>query len=404
MKIEQETLDMLGSIEHVANLLKNTFVAKDELVELLITCAVAQEHLLIIGPPGTAKSELIKRFAQLCSNTATDSDQLSYFEYLLTRFTEPNELFGPIDIPAFREGQGARRNTQSMLPRAEIVFLDEVFKANSAILNALLSILNERVFYNGSTSETVPLLFAVGATNNVPDDLELNALYDRFLLRFWTDNVEEALFPELFQRGWKLERDRMARGHGLMLDNIITTNEVRTLHRTLERVDLNTIAQEYREVVRRIRSEGIQISDRRVVKLLKLIAASALRHKRMAANPGDFWVLRHIWNDPQQIPHLQTIIDPYVQAYQGDAWSAERSLDDIDGDLRLLNSQRAHLKTDTDYVDFLQQLEGLRRELLCHSASSERAAPAGQTRRKDALSKRVDLEIEELMKLLQQQL
>src|SRR5215472_10671930 len=329
--MEQKTRDILEDCDDVVRLLKTTFVAKDELIELLMTCAVAQEHLLIVGPPGTAKSELIKRFALLCSSdqSAVNGYNVNYFEYLLTRFTEPNEIFGPVDIAAFREGRGTQRNTHGMLPRAEVAFLDEVFKANSAILNALLAILNERVFYNGNKRELVPLVCAVGATNTVPDDIELSALYDRFLLRFWTDNVEEALFPELFHRGWKLEQERIASGYGLRLTNIITTNELRQLNRALERVDVSPIAQKYREVVRRIRAEGIQLSDRRLVKLLKLIAASALRHKRDVADPGDFWVLRHIWNNAEQIPHLQTILDPYIQEYQGDIWSTERSLHDI---------------------------------------------------------------------------
>ena len=101
----------------------------------------------------------------------------------------------------------------------------------------------------------------------------------------------------------------IASGYGLRLSNIITTNELRQLNRALERVDVSPIAQKYREVVRRIRAEGIQLSDRRLVKLLKLIAASALRHKREVANPGDFWVLCHIWNKAEQIPHLQMILD-----------------------------------------------------------------------------------------------
>jgi MoxR-like ATPase len=400
--MDQKTRDILDDCDDVVRLLKTTFVAKDELVELLMTCAVAQEHLLIVGPPGTAKSELIKRFALLCSNdqASINGNKVNYFEYLLTRFTEPNEIFGPVDIAAFRDGRGTLRNTQGMLPRAEVAFLDEVFKANSAILNALLAILNERVFYNGSRREMVPLLCAVGATNEVPDDHELSALYDRFLLRFWTDNVEESLFPELFQRGWQLERERIAAGYGLKLANIITTDALRQLNRALERVDLSPIAQKYREVIRRIRAEGIQLSDRRVVKLLKLIAASALRHKREVADPGDFWILRHIWNNAEQIPHLQTILDPYVQEYQGDTWSTERSLNNIQSDLDQLEAQRGRLRTDTDYVDFLQQLEGSRRELVHHSASSDKASAEDQAKR-NALLRRIETSIDGLMKLLE---
>lgn len=398
--MDQKTRDILEDCDDVVSLLKTTFVAKDELIELLMTCAVAQEHLLIVGPPGTAKSELIKRFALLCSSdqASANGKRVNYFEYLLTRFTEPNEIFGPVDISAFRDGRGTERNTQGMLPRAEVAFLDEVFKANSAILNALLAILNERVFYNGSKRELVPLLCAVGATNEVPDDRELSALYDRFLLRFWTDNVEESLFPELFQRGWKLERERMVSGYGLKLANVITTDTLRQLNRALEWVDVSPIAQKYREVIRRIRAEGIQVSDRRVVKLLKLVAASALRHKREVADPGDFWVLRHIWNNAEQIPHLQTIIDPYIQEYQGETWSAERSLNNIQSDLDQLEAQRNRLRTDTDYVDFLQQLESFRRELIHHS--SEKASAEDQAKRNDLL-KRIETSINGLMQLLE---
>src|SRR2546426_5897489 len=110
----------------VARALERRFLDKQEIIRLLIVSAVAGEHLVLVGPPGTAKSALIRMFARLID--------ARYFEYLLTRFTEPNELFGPVDIAAFRQGAYKRR-TEGMLPEAEIVFLDEVFKSNSAILN-----------------------------------------------------------------------------------------------------------------------------------------------------------------------------------------------------------------------------------------------------------------------------
>ncbi len=372
--MNQKTIDILDTTDYVANMLKRTFVAKDELIELLMTSALAQEHLLIVGPPGTAKSELIKRFALLCSGDgqASKKGSLSYFEYLLTRFTEPNELFGPINISAFQKGRGTRRDTRNMLPRAEIAFLDEVFKANSAILNALLTLLNERIFYNGDQRDEVPLLCAIGATNAVPDDPELAALYDRFLLRVWTDNVEEPLFPQLFHRGWKLECNRIAAGYGLQLSSVTSTDALRELYKELEQIDVAPIEKEYREVVRRIRAEGIQLSDRRVIKLLKLIAASALRQRRPAAGIADFWVLRHVWNDPGQIPHLQTIVDAYVDAAPAAAGSGpERPLDEISHDLGLLIGRAGKLRTDTDYADYLQQIERLRHELIRHSAAQD---------------------------------
>ena len=398
----QQLIDMVDEVSQVANLIKSRFVGKDEMIDLLITCAVAQEHLLIVGPPGTAKSDLIKRFALLCSSPDAQSGvRHNYFEYLLTRFTEPNEIFGPINLAALRDGSGTQRNTTGMLPRAEIAFLDEVFKGNSAILNALLTILNERVFYNGIRVDEVPLLCVVGASNSVPDDADLGALYDRFLLRYWTDNVEETHFPELFQAGWKLERDRLTHGYATNLANVTTTETLRKLNKALADLDLSPIEKPYREVIRRLRADGIRISDRRVIKLLRLIAASALLQKREQANPGDFWVLRHIWNDAEQIPQLQNILTEYLEPYEGDRWSTERPLDEIDQDLDGLDQRTARLRSDTDVMDHLQQLESLRRELLRHSSGGDGVTEDERDKR-DQLLTAVKEQLDGLMSVLEQ--
>src|ERR1700690_2757126 len=159
---EQVPEDTLPSrLAQLARSLEQRFLGKDEVIRLLLVSAIAGEHAVLIGPPGTAKSTLIRTFARLI--------EARYFEYLLTRFTEPNEIFGPVDIGAFREGRYERR-TEGMLPEAEIVFLDEVFKSNSAILNALLTLLNERRFTSGGQVSKSPLLSAFGASNEVPAD------------------------------------------------------------------------------------------------------------------------------------------------------------------------------------------------------------------------------------------
>ena len=257
--MRQDLLNRIADMEDVTGLLRNTFVAKDEIIEMLVICAIAQEHMLIIGPPGTAKSEIIKRFSLLCSPQEGGANgNIPYFEYLLTRFTEPNEIFGPVDIRTFQEGGGHRRVTDGMLPRAEIAFLDEVFKANSAILNALLNLLNERIFYNGSQPEEVPLLCAIAAANEVPDDPTLAALFDRFLVRVWTDNVEEARFGDLVHKGWELVKSRIQSGYGVKEENVTDTKVLRKLYGALNEVDVSSVALEYREVVRRIRAEGIE--------------------------------------------------------------------------------------------------------------------------------------------------
>jgi MoxR-like ATPase len=149
-------------------------VERDTEVRLLLLAALAQEHVLYIGPPGTAKSEIGRRMSRLISGP--------YFERLLTRFSVPEELFGPLSMRALEADQYVRQ-TRGYLPEAEVAFIDEIFKANSAILNTLLTILNERLFDNGSSRSGVPLLSLVGASNELPESEELDALYDRFLVR-----------------------------------------------------------------------------------------------------------------------------------------------------------------------------------------------------------------------------
>ena len=372
--MQQDLINCIADLEEVSGLLKGYFVGKDEMVEMIILCAIAQEHMLIVGPPGTAKSDLVKRFALLCSGIPEGSENIPYFEYLLTQFTEPNEIFGPVDVKSFQEGTGYHRMTQKMMPNAEIVFLDEVFKANSAILNALLTILNERIFYNGGVATDVSLLFAIGATNEVPKASELHALYDRFLIRLWTDHVEEERFPELFKLGWKLECERIKEGYKFVHKPWTTTANIRRIYLELNNVDLSAIENHYREVVRRIRSEGILLSDRRVIKLLKLISASALRHRRTKAETSDFWILRHIWNQPEQITILEQVLEPYIDDDIMAHVHPKRDLKIIQQDVDNLQENMDTLKTDIDYIDFLKQAERFRKEIQQSELKDEKKA------------------------------
>jgi len=159
-------------------------VDREILVDLVALAAVAGEHLLVLGPPGTAKSQAVRRVARSLGGR--------YFEYLLGRFTEPSELVGPIDLRRLRDGV-IETQTAGMLPEAEIAFLDEVFLGSTAILNTLLSLLNERTFRRGSTAISVPLRVCVGAANHLPDDETLAAFADRFLLRCFVAPVGYSL-------------------------------------------------------------------------------------------------------------------------------------------------------------------------------------------------------------------
>lgn len=360
---------------NVRDRLKQEFVGKDQVIDLLLICAMAHEHLLLVGPPGTAKSELVKRFVLLLGARKAAGD---LFEYLLTRFTEPNEIFGPVNIEQFQKGTFTR-TIERALPSARVAFLDEVFKANSAILNALLTILNERFFFNGLEQVTVPLISVYGATNEVPTGDDLAAIYDRFLLRVRTDNVSERQFRDLLHAGWRMERERIRLGRSETIMPVLDSlDQLEVVYDALERVDLTPIFDDYRELVRQIRAEGISLSDRRAIKLLKLIAAAALLRGSQSASAADLWVLLHSWNQPEQIAALQAIVGPVVEQAGGVAVRAERDLEALGRDLADLDARtqakRPHIAyTPTYFGALLQDLERTRQELLVHSAGKSAA-------------------------------
>lgn len=292
--------------ELVLNPMKQVFVGKDEIIDLLGISLVARENLFLLGPPGTAKSALVQELARRIEGNV--------FDYLLTRFTEPNEIFGPFDIRKLREGELVT-NTEGMLPEATFVFLDELLNANSAILNSLLLALNERIFRRGREKRSLPTLAVIGASNRLPEDDALGALFDRFLLRVRCDNVAADKLSSVLISGWKLDLEK---------DNDrakISVEEIRGVHELIQLADMSAIRSEYVSLVHRLRQAGIMVSDRRAVKLQRLLAASALLCGRFLVNRTDLWVLRYIWDTEEQQDVLATIVGDVINK----ADSAERA-------------------------------------------------------------------------------
>jgi MoxR-like ATPase len=172
----------------LAERLKAEFVGRDHAIEIFMACVVSGCPVVFLGPPGTAKSLLVRRTAQLCSTGSADGENNGYFEYLLSQFTMPEEIFGIADLKELRQGRFLRR-TENRLPTAHFAFLDEIFRGSSQILNTLLTIINERKFHNGLHTLDVPLLAIVGAANQPPNSDDLAAFFDRFPIRIWVDSV-----------------------------------------------------------------------------------------------------------------------------------------------------------------------------------------------------------------------
>jgi MoxR-like ATPase len=279
--------------------LKQMFLERGDLIDGSLAALLSAQHLLIIGPPGTAKSMLAD---ELCRRI----EGANYFQWLLTRFTTPEEIFGAVSLKAL-EQDDYRRVTNRKLPEAHIAFLDEIFKANSSILNSILTLINERLFHNGKEIVKVPLLTLFGASNELPEEEELTALYDRFLLRFVV--------------GYITEDFRFLR----MLES--QTAPERTI---LSLADLNEIQQQTRQVAipahvyrsiadirRELNKKNIQASDRRYHQCLGLLQAYAFIEGEAEVYEKHLFFLEHVlWRDPAEHEPVRNTIRELLLGYE----------------------------------------------------------------------------------------
>ncbi|NVO06570.1 MAG: AAA family ATPase [Rhodoferax sp.] len=267
-----------AQLKALVAVLEQGLVERSQCVRLCLLAALAGEHSLLIGPPGTAKSELARRL-----HTAFQGGR--YFERLLTRFTVPEELFGPLSITALEQDR-YERHTDGYLPTASIAFIDEVFKANSAILNALLTLLNERAFDNGAGRMQCPLLSVLGATNQVPEDEVADAFFDRFLLRLPVAPVSPGGFAAL------LEVDSAAAwtppGAALTLDAAALAALAQDAAQVTLPAELLVLLAALRQQVAEL---GLVVSDRRWVQIVGLLRVAAASEGRPAVALWDALLL-----------------------------------------------------------------------------------------------------------------
>jgi MoxR-like ATPase len=317
--LQEEAESLRKRLANFCKSLGRFFVQKQELIDLMLVAAVAQEPLLLVGPPGTAKSDLVLKFKDALG--IADED---YFEYMLTRFTEPSEIIGPIDINQLRDGRYVRRE-QGKLPTARLAFLDEIFKSNSAILNILLTIINERKFYQDGVPQPVRLRVLFAATNEIPEQSELGALKDRFVLKAESRSVQEEHFTELIDAGLQSEVYRTLNqkpwmeGHAT-LEDIVKANRYLTLtfarkhhggRHAEEQNDRQVyfpaeVFREFQRLVKTlVREDKIFISDRKLVKLYKLFRVRAWLFSGGSVSRDDLRLLAYLGESHQEVELLR---------------------------------------------------------------------------------------------------
>jgi len=286
-------------LKRIREELKQMFLERADLIDGALAALLSSHHLLIIGPPGTAKSMLAD---ELCRRI----EGANYFQWLLTRFTTPEEIFGAVSLKAL-EQDDYRRVTTRKLPEAHIAFLDEIFKANSSILNAILTLINERLFHNGKEVGAVPLLTLFGASNELPEEEELTALYDRFLLRFVVNYIaEDFRFLRMLESQKTPERTTLS-----LAELTEMQHDVRAI--TLPAHVYRSIA----DIRRELNKKNIPASDRRYRQSLSLLQACAYLEGEKEVYEKHLFFLEHVlWRDPAEHEPVRSTIRELLLGYE----------------------------------------------------------------------------------------
>lgn len=310
------TTDLRSKFGELRDALLSRHLERYDEVEIALVAVLSRFSAVLIGPPGTAKSMLTR---DLC-NAFTGA---VYFEHLMNKFTTPEEVYGPVSIQALKDGQYLR-NIEGMLPETHIAFLDEIFKSNSAILNANLQLMNERTYKHGRDLIDVPLISMFGASNELPDGEELVALFDRFQLRKRVEYIHEpANFVKML---------------GTPARATLPTMTLDDLYAAQEQVDLVKVPEGVIDTLYDIRAdlsiEGIIPSDRRFYQTQKALRSMAWLDERDTVVDDDFRILQHmLWTNPIEIKRVSRIILTHTNPLDLKADEIIDMVDEIAGQL-----------------------------------------------------------------------
>lgn len=288
----------MNKIKAIQNVLNQKFYEREQEIEGLLVAMLAKQHVLFIGDAGTGKSLLSSTLGKFVQGS-------SYFQWLLTQFSTPEELFGVLSLKDLEQGV-YKRNTKGKLPEAHFAFLDEIFKANSAILNSLLTLINERLFFNNGSPVKTPLISIVGSSNEYPEEGEgLEALFDRFLLRYEVEYIKDnRAFIALLKGENNVEIPTM------------TLSELEDYQKKVEKIKIpDKVVNTLGEIRQALFDEGIRPSDRRFYQSLSLLKAKAFIENRTEVVLRDLYILKNtLWVKPEQ----RYIVSDIVQAFSID--------------------------------------------------------------------------------------
>lgn len=302
---------------------------KDDLLALGLLCAISGESFFLLGLPGTAKSEVSRRLKLIFKDATA-------FEYLMSRFSTPDEIFGPVSIQKLKENDVYERQTEDYLPNADVVFLDEIWKAGPAIQNSLLTVLNERIYKNGKTTIRLPMKLLVAASNEIPAaGSGLEALWDRFVVR----SISECVKKE--DNFYRLMCNTKSNVPIVPEDLLITAEVYSDWQNQIESVTISKDILLYLTQLRKLLAQKdenehcIYVSDRRWTKIGKILRTSAFLNNRMQVVWSDLLLIRHcIWNEVSDIPRVTKDI------LSATTYSEYKALTEVEHQLNTISKQR----------------------------------------------------------------
>ncbi|HTO16456.1 MAG TPA: AAA family ATPase [Edaphocola sp.] len=303
---------MKERINKILHALNENLFEREEIVQLALLTTIAGESIFLLGLPGVAKSLIARRIKEIFKDGNS-------FEYLMNRFSTPDEIFGPIAISKLKKEDKYERITEKYLPTADIVFLDEIWKAGPSIQNSLLTVINEKVYRNGQQEIEIPLKGVISASNELPAKGEgLEALWDRFIIRYLVDNISD---PNKFNEF--LSTENIGFNVTITEKDKITNEEYKKWQSSISNIKISDEALNVINVIRNYivkfnnkkdTKKPIYVSDRRWKKIVRILKTSAFLNDRKSIDLMDCFLIAHtIWDEVEQIEIVKEFVSDAIK-------------------------------------------------------------------------------------------